>query len=459
MTHFDAHLLAEWTGGSWEFGVPRAITGISSDTRTLDPGALYVAINGASFDGHDFVESAFEKGAAGAVVSRRGESARGPLLCVKDTGRALLDMAAGYRKSVPAEIVGVTGSAGKTTVKEMIADVLSALGPTARTRGNWNNEIGLPMSMLAMDSASRFGVFEAGMNHPGELRVLFETLAPGWGVVTSVGPVHLEYFDSVRSIALEKSELIACLPENGVAVLWNDDEWYGLLNAAAHCRIITVAMGGAADYLCRRYDARAGSMLVSEQGTGQSFSFRLPAPGLHVARNALLSIAVGRAHGIPWEAIGSAIERFKPQPMRWERSSMNGIEIINDSYNANPLSMAAALRAFSDCGSAGGKWLVLGGMLELGQASMEAHAQLGAVVAEGNWAGLVTVGRLGELIADGAQRGGFRKDRIFRCADHAGAAVVLDGAVVRGDSVLLKASRCERLERVLEEWKKSNYSA
>ncbi len=454
MPHLEANLLAEWTGGSWKCGVPPEIKGISTDTRNLQPGTLYVAIKGPSFDGHDFVQAAFKSGAAGAIVGRYEQPSSRPLLHVKDTIRSLLDMASGYRKSVGAEILAVTGSVGKTTVKEMIADVLSALAPTARTRGNWNNEIGLPLSVLAMDGTARFGVFEVGMNHPGELRVLCEKLAPDLGVITAVGPVHLEFFDSVRSIALEKKELLLCLPDDGTAFLRRDDGWYDLLSEGIRCGIITVAMSGAADYVCERFSGHEDAMVVREQRSGEYFKFRLPAPGRHIAENALFAIAVGRFHGIAWEEIGRALERFKPQPMRWERTVVNGVEVINDSYNANPMSMSAALQTFSGAKSGGRKWLVLGGMHELGEGAREAHIKLGRTLAEEPWAGLITVGELGGLIAEGAEAGGRRRTGIFRCADHSEAAFVLNGAVAQGDSVLLKASRGERLEKILVEWRR-----
>ncbi len=455
MPLFDASLIAEWTGGIWKPGMPSEIRGLSTDTRNLSAGSLFVAIKGPRFDGHDFLDVAFRKGAAAAMVSRFPASAGcWPLILVKDTTRALRKMATRHRLRLGAEIIAVTGSVGKTTVKEMIAEVMSLLGPTARTFGNWNNEIGLPLSLLAVEESARFGVFEVGTNHPGELRRLCEILSPDWGVVTSVSPVHLEFFDSVRSIALEKSSLPRSLPVRGTAVLRKDQDWFELLRQRARCRVVTLAMQGPADVQGIFLPDRQDGMRVVEPSSGESFDFRLPLPGRHMAEDALFAIAVGRLHGLKWEEIAKAIASFKPQPMRWERVCIDGVTIINDAYNANPASMSAALQTFARLRRCSGKWLVLGGMRELGKFENKAHLELGIQISEGAWAGLLTVGRLGGLIAKGAEKGGMDAERIFRCRDASEAARLLKKKCAEGDSVLLKASRGEHLETVLDEWRK-----
>ncbi len=451
MPEFKGLDLARWSGGEWAGGCPARLAGVSADTRTLAPGALFVALRGARFDGHRFVAEAFARGAAAALVDRdaAGAPAAGPRLLVADTARALANLAAGYRRGLRALIVGVTGSLGKTTVKDMAADVLARRGPTARSLGNWNNAIGLPLSLLAMEPGCRFGVFEAGMNHPGELQPLIDTLRPDWGLVTAIGPVHLEFFESVEAIAREKSALLRALPPGGTALLRRDDPYYGLLAAAAPGRVLTVALEGEADYRGR---LEGGRLEILEAATGETCRVSAPLPGAHHAGHALLAAAVGRAQGLDWASIRGALESFRPQPMRWERRMLAGVSVINDAYNANPVSMAAALRTFAGVACAGGRWLVLAGMHELGESEARRHEELGASLAGDPWAGVITVGRLGGAIAAAALRAGVPAERVFACADHEAAAETLRRCLRPGDAVLFKASRGQQLERVLERW-------
>jgi UDP-N-acetylmuramoyl-tripeptide--D-alanyl-D-alanine ligase len=222
---YTATELAAWCTGQWSPAPPPEIAGVTQDTRTIQSGHLYVALKGKNHDGHDFLDQAFIKGAAGAVVSEEHSdagTAEHPVLCVEDTARALREMAAAYRDKVNPHIIAVTGSAGKSTVKEMTAAMTERKGPTARTRGNWNNDIGLPLSLLAMPAGTQFGVFEIGMNHPGEIENLCRILKPSWGIVTNIGPVHMEFFKSIDDIAREKASLLRSLPADGTAFINRD---------------------------------------------------------------------------------------------------------------------------------------------------------------------------------------------------------------------------------------------
>jgi UDP-N-acetylmuramoyl-tripeptide--D-alanyl-D-alanine ligase len=455
MPAFSTRDLKKWSGGQWKAREPSAVQGVSTDTRTIKPGNLYVAIRGANHDGHDFVAQAFARGASAAVVAEPF-AAQYPsddaLLCVKDPLKALGGIAAGYRGTLKADLVAVTGSVGKTTVKEMIADVLQTRGPTARTRGNWNNDIGLPLSLLAMDPGERFGVYELGMNHPGELEPLCNILRPSWGVITNVGPVHLEFFKSVADIAREKATVFKCLPEDGAAVLSRDDKYFEILRDAAPCRVITTAVSGEADYEGRVLSAADGQFNVLERATGEQTEFSVPLPGDHVLKDALFAVAVGRGLGVPWDDLKSALKRYAPPPMRWNRVTIAGVRVINDAYNANPMSMRAALDAFIQTPVKGRRWLVLGGMRELGATEKDEHVTLGREIAKGSWAGLIAVGRLGEWIAEGAETAGVFRGQVIRCADHIAAARILKENMTAGDAILLKASRGEQLEKVLEDW-------
>lgn len=447
--------LAAWSGGAWRHGVPEEITGVSIDSRTLRPGNLFIAVRGPHFDGHDFVSAAFQRGASAAVVARvePGGNAPGPLLAVDDASLALRRIADGYRRTLAMKVIAVTGSLGKTTVKEMIAAVLSRRFKTARSIGNWNNEYGLPLSILNVERPSEIGVFELGVNHPGELLPLCRLLKPDWGVITGIGPVHLEFFGSERKIAEEKAILLENLPGNSLAFLGCDHPWHDLLRAAGKSRIISLGERGDADYVLLESNDESGEACVLERTSGENFRFQAPLPGRHVARNALFAIAVARASAVSWPEIRAGLGAFRPQPMRWESSIIAGVLAINDAYNANPVSMKAALETFAALRRGGRKWLVLGGMHELGARSEQEHENLGKTVARLSWDGLVSVGPLGDIVAAAARKAGMKKENVFQCENHLAAADVLAEHLKPGDAVLFKASHCERLEKVMEIWR------
>jgi UDP-N-acetylmuramoyl-tripeptide--D-alanyl-D-alanine ligase len=381
----------------------------------------------------------------------------GPLLCVGNTRKALYDLAGGYRATLTAEMVGVTGSVGKTTVKELVADMLSEQFDVARTKGNWNNDIGLPLSLLEMSPDCRYGVFEVGMNHPGELEPLCRLLKPRWAVMTTIGPVHLEYFPSVQAIANEKASLLRALDPNGRAVLCRDEQWFPLLRDACSGRVVTISFRGDEDADYTAVASTGEKMLsIRERASKAVFSYEMPLPGDYFKQNALRSIALGREMGVEPVVIASALQKYRPQAMRWNQSEKGGILFINDAYNANPVSMSAVLATFAGMTCDGRKWLVLGGMHELGASTREKHLAVGRDVAYGDWAGLITVGELGALIADGAVSEGFPERRIARCSDAREASGQLRERARPRDCVLLKASRGEHLEDVLKAWETTN---
>jgi UDP-N-acetylmuramoyl-tripeptide--D-alanyl-D-alanine ligase len=378
------------------------------------------------------------------------------MLVVEDTQKALNSMARGYRRKVDPEVIGITGSVGKSTVKEMTARLLSGTASTARSLGNWNNAIGLPLSLLSMDKDTRIGVFEVGTNHPGEIDALCDTLEPTWGVITIVGPVHTEFFGSLGDIAEEKASLLRRLPADGVSFVCRDDAFFDLFRTAAPGRTITVSGAGNADYVCVNRDSSGRNSLIEETATGETFKLRLPAPGKHNIVNAMFAIAVARARNIGWQSIMEGFEKYKPLSMRWEEETVNGIILINDAYNANPMSMRAAMQAFDEMEVRGKKWLTLGGMLELGNREAEEHFGIGEFAGSGEWEGIVLVGDLGELIARGVRSTGFDSGRIFQCADNSEAAAILAGTLAKDDAVLLKASRGMHLEEVVSSLKRSD---
>jgi len=451
MSEWSAVEIAGWAGGRWMPHAPARVSGFSIDTRTLEPGEVFLALAGGRCDGHACVAEAFAKGAGGAIVSAPVQPG-GPVLRVADVRAALTAIAAGHRDRLPGRMAALTGSVGKTTVKEMVANALDQRGPTARTPGNWNNELGVPLSLLKMSTRDAFGVFEVAMNHPGEIAPLCRLLRPTLGIMTKVGPAHLEYFASVEAIAREKADLLQSLPAEGEAILSADDRWFDLFRRLAPCRVVTVSNRGDADYVAERQDPAAGRFDVVERESGERAAFVLPRPGRYWIENALLAIAACRRWGLSWEPLQRSLAAFESLPMRWEQTCREGVVFINDAYNANPLSMRAAVEAFEALPGVGCKWLVLGAMRELGAAENEAHREVGRQAAGGAWEGVITVGAQGRLIAAGARQMGWRAEALFECATPEEVTAVLRARLRPGDAVLLKASRAARLEQVLALW-------
>ncbi len=443
--------LARWSGGAWSVIPAGPLRGAAIDTRALKPGELFVALRGEHGDGHDHLGAALKAGAGAALVRRDIHCEGLPLLHVEDPKSALQALAAGCRATSRAHFTAVTGSTGKTTVKEMLADVLSMRAPTARTRGNWNNDIGLPLSLLGLEPEHRYGVFEVGMNHPGELEPLCTLLRPQAGIVTSVGPVHIEFFENEEAIAREKAAVVRAVGADGVVVLPADDPWFEVLRREVKGRLLTTSLRGPADY-----QAVPGSGLsfhVREASSGETADFKAPLPGDFILHDALLAIALGRQQGLPWEALVQAIADYHPIGFRWHQEQLDGVLVINDAYNANPMSMRAALQAFSRTPVTGRRWLVLGSMREMGRHARAGHLALGQEIAQGAWAGLLALGREGAWLAEGAQASGWTAERARVCGSAAEAADMLRAQVRAGDAVLLKASRGERLEDVVKVWR------
>jgi len=452
---FDPEDLARWCGGEWHLGRPVSLRGFSIDSRTVQADNLFIAIRGTT-DGHAYLPAAIGRGASAVLIDDRSHLTGLPVpaLLVDDTRRALMDIAAGYRRTLACRMIAVTGSVGKTTVKELIADMLNHVGVTARTRGNWNNDLGMPLSILTAGPDVQFGVFEVGMSHPGELEPLCDVLKPDVSVVTCVGPVHLENFANEEGIAIEKAVVYRALNGSGVAVINADDHYADLMiRHAEGNRIITVSQHRPADFQFRRINPEQGMFEIHERG-GEVVILQAALPGAYFVQDAALAAAVARQLGVGWPVIQHAIQHYQPLSMRWNRHHHNGILLINDAYNANPVSMRAAVQAFLEETVTGTRWLVLGGMRELGPDEVQIHHELGAFVSGGGSVRLVTVGDRGNWIAEGARQGGIAEDRLFPAAHAAAAAVILRTRVQSGDAVLFKGSRGEAVENVWLEWKK-----
>ena len=454
--------------GEWHPRPPAGgLTAIGVDSRHATPHSLFFALPGARADGHDFLAAAAAAGAAAVVRADFPPDklpAAGHYLRVADVLMALGRLAAAYRATLPARIVGVTGSIGKTSTKEMIADLLHTVGPTGRTAGNHNNEIGLPLSLAALDRNCRFGVIEAGISRPGELAHLRDILRPDLAVITRIGPVHAEFFESVHAIAEEKATLLAALPGDGFAVLDRDDEFYPVLRARCAAPVITCSLRQReVDYAG---DLQAdGHLWVCEAATGETSVLPVPPPTSYMAETVLRAVAVARRCGAAWADMAAALARVQPVGMRWAVSDWHGITIINDGYNANPISVRAAARAYLEWPVRGRRFLAVGPMLELGRLEAREHEAWGRHLAAGQWAGVallpwkVTNGApdpATQALAAGLQAGGWPAEKMCLAPDAAAAAAWLQARCRAGDALLLKASRDVRIESVLAHWQKES---
>ena len=366
------------------------VSGVSIDSRTLEAGDLFIAIKGAAHDGHDHVARAFESGAAAAVVSRERAgrlAAFGPLFAVDDTLGAMERLGVAARARSNARIVVVTGSVGKTTVKEMLRAMLSACGATHASAHSYNNHWGVPLTLARMAVSARYGVLEIGMNHAGEIAPLTRMARPHAALVTTIAPVHIEYLGSIEAIADAKAEIFLGVEPGGAAALNRDAPQFERLAkaAVAHgARVLKFGRGADCDARLIEVEAIDGGSRVTARVLGRELSFVLGAPGVHMVENALGALLAAEALGANLDACASALERFSPQQGRGARFSITTPDgpaiIIDESYNANPASMRAALKllAAAKPGPKGRRIAVIGDMLELGPKAKAMHAELAA---------------------------------------------------------------------------------
>jgi UDP-N-acetylmuramoyl-tripeptide--D-alanyl-D-alanine ligase len=423
--------------------------GYSVDSRTLQPGDLFIALRGPNHDGHDHVAEALGLGAC-AAVAEAGSSpaALDRVIPVADTYDALKQLAGYARGLWPGTLVAVTGSAGKTTTKEAIAELLAAGMPVSKTAGNLNNHVGLPLSILRLDAASRAAVVEIGMNHAGEIRELARVARPDIAVVTNAGYAHIEFFDSVDAVALAKRELIESLGEGGVAVLNADDERVRQFAAIHPGRSVTFGLAPDADVRATEVDNLAGGASFTVDGT----RFETQLMGLHGVRNVLAAIAVAGLFGVPLERLAAAARTLAPASMRGERFTWRGATIYNDCYNSNP----DAVRAMLDLVRvlpARRHVAVLGEMLELGRWSEALHRDVGRYVAECGFSVLIGIRGAARHLVDSARLAGLAADAAYFFDDPAAAGLFLRETAREGDAILFKGSRGTRVEIALERFR------
>jgi len=423
---------------------PAKVAGWSVDTRTQNPGDVFFALRGPHHDGHDFVAAAIEKGAAAVVVE--GRQALWPLqLVVTDTLRALEELGAWARQQWGGTVVGVTGSAGKTTTKDAIAHLLAAEFPVGRTEGNLNNHVGVPLSILRLPDGCRAAVLEMGMNHAGEIRELASIARPQVGVVTNVGYAHVEFFNSIEEVAAAKRELIEALPRDGVAVLNGDDPRVLRFRESHPGRSITFGFSDCAE-------VRAEAVQSTPDGTrfrALGIDFEASLAGRHSVMNLLAAIAVARLFGIPPGRLQEPIRTFTAGKMRGERFEHNGILIFNDSYNSNPEAAAAMIDVLRAT-PARRRFAVLGEMLELGRESEVLHQRLGRYAVEQGVDFVIGVRGWAQVVVDAARAAGLGSSQAIFFVDPVQAGQWLRGEAGAGDAILFKASRGVQVERALE---------
>jgi UDP-N-acetylmuramoyl-tripeptide--D-alanyl-D-alanine ligase len=442
--------IAQWAGGRLLAGSADAlVTTVCTDSRALKPGCLFAALRGDNFDGHQFVADAAKHGAVGAIVEKA------PLdlppgfgvIEVLDSLRGLQALGASYRASLPVKVIGITGSNGKTSTKDATASVLGRRFRTAKTEGNLNNHIGVPLTLLQLDSSHEMAVVEMGMNHAGELEPLAKIARPDAAIITNVGLAHIEFLRTREAIAREKSVVAEAVPASGTVILNADDDFTPFIAERCRGRVVTAGIS--------RGDVRATDLQPLSSGTrfrvhatGQSVDAELPVPGEHMVRNALLACATGLAFGLTLEECAAGLAAIQLSKGRLQQKRVGGLLVLDDSYNANPDSVIAGLITLVQMPGGGRRIAVLGRMGELGHEAERGHRKVGEKAGELGLSCLITVGDEAHWIADSAQGAGLRDVRHVATADE--AAKALREMAHEGDIALLKGSRSAKMERVLQ---------
>jgi UDP-N-acetylmuramoyl-tripeptide--D-alanyl-D-alanine ligase len=447
--------IAAFAGGSLAAGKADAtVTRVSTDSRTLQSGDLFVPLRGENFDGHKFVEQAVERGAVGAMVEANWKgniSAGFGLIRVADTLVGYQTLASNYRASLSLKVIAITGSNGKTSTKDFVAATLAKKFRVTKTEGNFNNHVGLPQTMLAANREDEIAVWEIGMNHPGEIAALAKLAAPEAAIITNVGVAHIEFMGSREAIAAEKGALAEAIAPSGTVILNADDPFSEGIAKRTGAKVV---LAGIENGLVRAID-------ITQHSTGSEFTIlegahrcraQLPVPGIHMVQNAMLAVAAGRLFGLSLEECAVGLASTPLTKARLQIREIGGIDFIDDSYNANPDSMKAALRTLVELDAEGRRIAVLGEMGELGSESEAGHREVGEAAAALHVDELIAVGATGATIARAAAKAGLKNSAAVESASEAAAR--LGKSAAPGDLILVKGSRSARMERVLEEFQK-----
>jgi UDP-N-acetylmuramoyl-tripeptide--D-alanyl-D-alanine ligase len=457
MTPFRIQDVIDATGARLLRGNPkRLVHGVSTDTRALKAGELFFALSGPTFDGNRFAREAIERGAAGSMLqeSAGGAPPPGALELPRDTPvlvhasprAALAKLATWYRRRLSARVVGITGSCGKTTTKNILIELLSSRWRTVGSPNSFNNDIGVPHTLFLADADTEALVVELGTNHPGEIAALCNIAQPDAGIITTIGASHLEGLGSVEGVAREKSQLAASIPEHGFCVLNADSTWTEWIKRETHAEVITFSLDGEGDL-------NATSVWFHGGGT----TFRLdgrevtsPLLGLHNVQNLLAALAACRGLGLSLDDVLPSVSRLRAGRGRLDRIQCGRYTLIDDSYNANPESARASVRVLEGLHGHRRRVLVLGDMLELGASAGEMHFAIGAEAARSGLDLLVLVGELTRAAAAGALESGLAPERVVHVADTEEALMLVPSLLSSGDVVLVKGSRATGLDRLVK---------
>lgn len=433
---------------------------VVTDSRLVRKGDLFIAFQGERIDAHTFVPKVFAQGAVCAIVQEdyrlppmKPRTGTPIVLGVRDTLEAFQRLATHYRNRFPIPVIAITGSNGKTTTKEMVAHVVAQRWKTLKTEGNLNNRIGVPQTLFQLAPRHQAAVIEMGVDQQGQTNRLCEIARPTIGVITNIGPDHLEFFGSMEGSAQAKAELLDHLPQDGTVVLNADDEYFDYLAARAQCQV--VAFGASPKAVVRaanvRPDDRGGTLFgLCLPGKSRQTEVRIRTQGQHNVSNALAAAAVGHVLGLSGAAIAEGLSKFRPAAMRSQISHSHGVQVINDCYNANPASMKAAIQLLAELGRGKRSIAALGDMLELGVDTKRMHREVGAFLAAQGIGHLLACGALGRELAEGARQAGMPPDHIVEFPDAQAGATALARMIRQGDVVLVKASRGMRMEQVVE---------
>ena len=424
--------------------------GVTTDSRKVTSGVLFVALKGENFNGEDFADDALKKGATAVLVSKNfNKNLDGIVLKVDDTLNAYLQIAAAWRNRFDIPIVAVTGSNGKTTTKDLTAAALNGLGQVQKTSGNFNNEIGVPMTLLTLNERHKAAVVEIGMRGLGQIEALAQIVKPTIGIVTNVSETHIELLGSIENIARAKGELVEEIQEGGTIILNADNiHTLAMRNLVKDgVKVLTYALENNADFVAKNILIGSVSTEFILSFRGKEYDFEIPMLGRHNVSNALAAIAAGYACGLTVPEIQRGFSTLTTTKMRYEVIRRDGLTIINDAYNASPASMRAAIRTTSEVYD-GRLIAVLGDMLELGTISERVHREIGAELVENKFDTLITLGALGRFIAEGARDAGLKN--IYTFDTHEDAAKKILELVRDGDTILFKASHVMHMEKIIE---------
>lgn len=425
---------------------------VSTDSRTLKPGELFVALRGENFDGHNFIESAANSGAAGAIIQFDWKGAVPndfALIRAQDTLLAYQELAANYRRSLSLKVVAITGSNGKTSTKDFAAAVLGRRFRVTKTEGNFNNHIGLPRTILEASSRDEVAVWEIGMNHPGEVAALARIAMPDVGIITNIGVAHIEFMGSREAIAAEKGTLAEAVGAQGTVILNADDPFTKSIAMRARGKVLLAGISAGTIRASEISQSESGIDFTILEGAHRCRA-QLPVPGLHMVQNALLAVAAGRVFGLSLEDCAAGLVAAPLAKARLQIKEIQGVHFLDDSYNANPDSMKAALRTLVELDADGKRVAVLGEMRELGAESEHGHREVGETAAALKVDYLITIGDVAATIAKAAEDAGLEKSVAVQSTSE--AAELLGEIALPGDLVLIKGSRAARTEEVIEQF-------